>query len=65
MFAAGNGGDVSDTCAADGFVNSIYTIAVGSVSQNGQQSSYDEQCSGKLLVAFTDNPYRYNNDVVG
>lgn len=64
MFAAGNGGDISDTCAADGYVNSIYTIAVGSVSIDGRQSYYDEQCSGKLVVAFTDNRYQYNRDVV-
>lgn len=64
VFASGNGGHRSDTCAADGFVNSIYTIAVGSVSLNGRPSSYDEQCSGKLVVAFTDNPSGYQNNVV-
>ena len=31
MWAAGNGGGRGDSCAADGYVNSIYTIAVGSV----------------------------------
>ena len=33
--AAGNGGSRGDSCAADGYVNSIYTIAVGSVDRSG------------------------------
>ena len=33
VFAAGNGGDHDDSCASDGYANSIYTFSVGSVSQ--------------------------------
>ena len=57
MFASGNGGDSGDSCAADNYVSSRYTIGVGSVSNDGRQSWYDEQCSGKMVVAFTDDPY--------
>jgi subtilisin family serine protease len=57
VWAAGNGGDSYDSCAADGFVNSIYTIAVGSADQNGQQAYYDEDCSAKMAVTFS-----YNSD---
>ena len=57
MFSSGNGGQNFDSCAADGFVNSIYTIAIGSVDQNGAQADYDEQCSGKMAVTFG-----YNSD---
>ena len=53
-WAAGNGG-VDDTCAADGYVQSIYTIPVGSYSQNGAPASYDEKCSAKMTVAYVDN----------
>ena len=55
MWAAGNGGDHHDSCAADGFVNSIYTIAVGSVDQDGRQADYDEDCSAKMAVTFSYN----------
>ena len=57
VWAAGNGGDDFDSCAADGFVNSIYTIAVGSADQNGRQAHYDEDCSAKMAVTFS-----YNSD---
>lgn len=55
MFASGNGGSHYDSCAADGFVNSIYTIAVGSADQNGEQAYYDEDCSAKMAVTFSYN----------
>ena len=55
-FAAGNGGDI-DTCAADGYSNSIYTISVGSAASNGEQSEFDELCSSKMVVSFDSNPY--------
>ena len=65
MWAAGNGGAVGDTCAADGYVNSIYTIAIGSVGSNGRAAYYDERCSAKLAVAFVHNPFTFDLNVVG
>ena len=35
MWAAGNGGSFFDSCAADGYVLSIYTIPVGAADQSG------------------------------
>ncbi|CAI8000226.1 Furin-1, partial [Geodia barretti] len=55
VWAAGNGGDKFDSCAADGYVNSIYTIAVGSADQDGRQAYYDEDCSAKMAVTFSHN----------
>ena len=52
MWAAGNGGARGDSCAADGYVNSIYTIAVGSADEGGSAAYFDEQCSAKLIVTF-------------
>lgn len=57
MFAAGNGGLYHDSCAADGFSSSIYTISVGSADQTGRQAFYDENCPGKMAVTFS-----YNSD---
>ena len=55
VFASGNGGRYHDSCAADGYVNSIYTIAVGSADQNGEQADYDEDCSAKMAITFSHN----------
>ncbi len=55
LFAAGNGGDVGDSCAADGYSSSIYTIGMGAANSNGEQTSYDEQCAGKMAMAFVDS----------
>ena len=57
MRAAGNGGTYFDSCAADGYVSSIYTIAVGSADQNGGPADYDEECAAKMVTTFS-----YNSD---
>ena len=56
VFASGNGGR-SDTCATDGYANSIYTISVGSAASDGTQSSFDEICSAKMVVTFNSDSY--------
>ena len=56
VWSAGNGGDNYDSCAADGYVNSIYIIPIGAASSTGEPAYYDEPCSGKMAVAFVDNP---------
>ena len=61
MWAAGNGGDEGDSCAADGYASSIYTIAIGAASSNGSQASYDEDCAGKMAVAFVTNSFDEEN----
>ena len=52
LFAAGNGGGNDDDCNADGYASSIYTVSVGSVTDDGTQAFYDENCSSKMVVAF-------------
>ena len=64
VWASGNGGEYGDSCAADGYASSIYTISIGSATANGTQSDYDEQCSGKMAVTFVDNPYGITRHVV-
>lgn len=44
-----------DTCAMDGYVASIYTIAIGSVDQDGLQAPYDEDCPSKMAVTSNHN----------
>lgn len=35
VWASGNGGNNDDNCNCDGYASSIYTMSIGSVTQNG------------------------------
>ena len=59
VWASGNGGRNDDSCAADGYASSMYTIAVGSADPQGKQAYYDEACSGKMAVTFSHNSNGY------
>lgn len=53
VWAAGNGGLQHDHCGADGYVNSIYTIAIGAITQTGKPAYFGEPCPGVLAVTLT------------
>lgn len=59
VWAAGNGGLNYDSCAADGFSSSIYTISIGSADELGRQADFDEECSSKMAVTYSYNSYAY------
>jgi len=52
VWGSGGGSQTYDDCNADGFVSSVYTIAVGSVTADGRLSAFGEQCSALLAVTF-------------
>eukprot|EP00049_Salpingoeca_infusionum_P006240 m.103631 g.103631 ORF g.103631 m.103631 type:complete len:792 (-) comp13245_c0_seq2:126-2501(-) len=52
IWASGNGGDADD-CNADGYANSIYTLAVSSVDSTGQVPYYSEPCAAKITTTFS------------
>ena len=56
-WAAGNGGS-NDNVNQDGYANSIYTIAVGAVNDQGERSSYSEPGCAKLISAPSDGDGR-------
>ena len=60
VWASGNGGLYSDSCACDGYSNSIYTISVGSISEYGTKPWYSEECSSILVstLSSSSNYYR-------
>ena len=64
IFASGNGGHNGDSCAADGYASNIYTIAVGSANQLGEQAFYDEDCSAKMAVTYNYNSFNPGDQVV-
>ena len=57
VWAAGNGGYSGDSCVADGYITSIYTIGVGAANDIGEPARYDEQCSAKMVVTYNTNSY--------
>ncbi|XP_048388215.1 PC3-like endoprotease variant B [Stegostoma tigrinum] len=64
IWASGNGGLFKDHCGADGYVNSIFTVAVGAVSNLGLSTFYSEACPAVMAVIPTggtsDSPYEAN-----
>ena len=51
-FAVGNGGE-RDSCAYNGYVNSIYTIAINGVNKNGAKPTYAEEYAGILATTYS------------
>ena len=49
----------NDDCNADGYVNSIYTISIGSVNNYGVSTYYCEQCSSTMAVTYCSGPHKY------
>ena len=53
VWAAGNGGLQDDSCSCDGYVNSIYTMAINSLSDKGLKPLYTERCSSILATTYS------------
>ena len=52
-FATGNGGLIGDSCAYNGYVNSIFTIAISGVNPDDSRPFYAEDCAGIMASAYT------------
>ncbi|XP_063930829.1 furin-like isoform X2 [Zophobas morio] len=52
VFASGNGGK-QDDCNCDGYVNSIYTLAIGAVSRDNSSPQYAETCSAIIAATYS------------
>ncbi|KAM7448772.1 hypothetical protein ABFA07_003268 [Porites harrisoni] len=53
VFASGNGGRAYDNCAYNGYVNSIFTIAISGVNRNGSIPGYAERCSAIMASTYS------------
>ncbi len=54
VWASGNGGSNEDTCACDGYANSIYTITISGASQSGRAKLHHlEECTATLASTFS------------
>ncbi|MGH0174649.1 UNVERIFIED_CONTAM: hypothetical protein FKN15_014280 [Acipenser sinensis] len=50
IWVSGNGGLANDHCGADGYVNCIYTVAIGAVTNLGLSTFNSEACSALMAV---------------
>lgn len=64
VFAAGNGGLFGDSCAYNGYVNNIYTIAITGLNKDGSRPTYAEDCPGIMASAYSRDPLRGYGEVV-
>ncbi|KAM6464517.1 proprotein convertase subtilisin/kexin type 4 isoform 2-T2 [Liasis olivaceus] len=53
VWASGNGGLRKDDCNCDGYTNSIYTLSVGSATENGRVPWYNEACASTLTTTYS------------
>lgn len=58
VWAAGNGGS-DDNCNCDGYVNSIYTIAISGVGYDLYSAHYAEQCSVIMACTYGSDDLEY------
>ena len=65
VFAAGNGGlIVKDSFAFNGYVNSIYTIAITGINSDGSIPIYGEHCAGIMAVTYSRDIFGDKSKVV-
>ena len=55
VFSSGNGGFAGDCCGYNGYVNSIYTIAISGVNIDGSLPAYADECAGITATAYSTN----------
>lgn len=54
VFSGGNGGRIyKDSCAFNGYVNSIYTITITGLESDGSLPAFSEPCAGIMAVTYT------------
>ena len=53
VWSSGNGGIFDDSCACDGYANSIYTLSISSLSENGYRPWYLEECSSTIAATYS------------
>lgn len=61
VFSAGNGGIAGDSCAFNGYVNSIRTIAISAVNWDGSVPAFAEQCAAIMAVTYGQDMFPVRN----
>ena len=64
VWASGNGGNADDSCACDGYANSIFTLSISSTSENGYKPWYLEECASTIATTYSSGDPRRERKVV-
>ena len=56
---------MEDSCAFNGYVNSIYTIAITGINRDGSIPDYGEHCAGIMAVTYSRNMFGRKDPLVG
>ena len=64
VWASGNGGSAQDSCACDGYTNSIFTLTVSSVSEHNTKPWYLEECASTLATTYSSGHNHIDRKIV-
>lgn len=56
---------MEDSCAFNGYVNSIYTIAITGINSDGAIPGYGEHCAGIMAVTYSRDVFGDSSPLVG
>nr|CDJ84259.1 unnamed protein product [Haemonchus contortus] len=53
VWASGNGGGKQDSCSADGYTTSVYTLSVSSATYDNRRPWYLEECPSSIAATYS------------
>ncbi|VDN50246.1 unnamed protein product [Dracunculus medinensis] len=53
VWASGNGGARQDSCSADGYTTSVYTLSISSATFDNRQPWYLEECPSSIATTYS------------
>lgn len=63
-FSTGNGGLTGDSCAYNGYVNSIYTVAISGVNKDGSLPNYAEECPAIMASTLSSQTWNKQGKII-
>lgn len=64
VWASGNGGRHMDNCNCDGYITSIYTITISSITRDHNIPKYSEKCTSILASTYSSGGAFMSNNII-
>ncbi|PIC52234.1 hypothetical protein B9Z55_002422 [Caenorhabditis nigoni] len=58
VWASGNGGSRQDSCSADGYTTSVYTLSISSATYDNHRPWYLEECPSSIATTYSSADFR-------
>ncbi|CAI5439412.1 unnamed protein product [Caenorhabditis angaria] len=58
VWASGNGGSRQDSCSADGYTTSVYTLSISSATYDNRRPWYLEECPSSIATTYSSADFR-------